>query len=113
LIASYYIAHVVTRSVPYVGTILDSVYAGLNSIYNLWYDKPTPPDGTGSNSGSNTGYWNRDILPESISRSNSDDSNITIRDLRTHSPESPITPTTTPQILPLDRYYSEDIPSIL
>lgn len=105
MIASDYIAPDITRSVPYIGNILDNIYNGFHSIYNWWFNKPTPP-GPGANP--EPGFWNRDILPDSITRSNSSDSNITIRDFRL---DSPITPPQTPDILPLDRDYSQEIPS--
>ena len=109
MIASDYIAPELTRSVPYVGNMLDIIYNSFHSIYNWWFNKPTPPSTPAVDPGNTTGYWNRPILPSSVTRSNSSDSNITIRDLRIDSPGSPITPPSTPDIL--DRDYSEDLPS--
>jgi len=108
MVASDYIAPDITRSVPYVGNILDNIYNGFHSIYNWLFNKPSPP---GSGSEPNPGFWDRPILPDSITRSNSSESNITIRDLRSNSPVSPITPPSTPQVLPVERDYSEDMTS--
>lgn len=100
MVASDYITPDISSSVPYVENILDKNYYGFHRIYNWWINKPTPP---GSGGEPNPGFWNRDILPDSIARSNSSNSNITIRDIRSNSPVSPINPTSTPQVLPLDR----------
>lgn len=43
MIASDYIAPELTRSVPYVGNILDNIYNGFHSIYNWLFNKSTPP----------------------------------------------------------------------
>jgi len=56
MVASDYIVPDLTRSVPYVGNMLDIIYNSFHSIYNWLFNKPTTP---GSGADSIPGFWNR------------------------------------------------------
>jgi hypothetical protein len=44
MIAGDIIAPDMTRSVPYIGSILDTIYTNFNNVYNWWYNiKPISP----------------------------------------------------------------------
>jgi len=100
-ISDYY-APEITREIPFVGNIVDAVHntwnttvesvqstwnSCLNSVHQFIYGSNSNPPGTPPNNPN---------IPESISRSSSTDSDVTIRDIRTITP--PITPE--PQITP-------------